>query len=205
MKRLYYLTRNVQSTERIAEDLHREGITDWHFHVISKDEAGLQQHHVHMANLLHRFDVLHSGERGGLIGGTIGFAIGVLAVLFTPMGDIFGFWFLPLPTGLCGFFGAWVGGLVGLSHENYKIARFHDDIEKGRYLIMIDIRKDKEESVRRVMERLHPEARLAGMDSTWISPLVAAHTRSVYESSYQPGHIEGVRTRSRKRRHKVHA
>ncbi len=195
MKRLYYLTRNVQSTERIAEDLHREGITDWHFHVISKNEAGLQTHHVHLAAPWHRFDILHTGERGALIGGTAGFLLALIAVLYTPIGEIFGFWFLPLPTALCGFFGAWVGGMVGLSHENYKIARFHDSIEHGDYILMVDCRKDQEARVRNMMRREHPEATPRGEDSTWVSPFARGGNRSVYDSSDQPGQIHDVITR----------
>lgn len=192
MKRLYFVTRNGDSTERIADDLHREGVTDWHFHVISKNEAWLNKHHVHSAAWWHRFDILHSGERGALIGGTIGFVLGMTGALTAPLGDVFGFWFVPLPTLLCGFFGAWVGGLVGLSHENYKIARFHDDIEKGYYLLMVDIRKHQESRVMNMMRREHPEAQARGWDSTWVSPFAHGGDRSVYDSTDQPGHINQV-------------
>lgn len=193
MKRLYFLTKNVNSTEQVADDLHREGITDWHFHVISRHEARLKKHHVHSAAWWHRFDILHSGERGLLIGGGIGFVIGLISALATPLGEIFGFWFVALPTGLCGLFGAWVGGMVGLSHENYKIARFHDAIEQGHYLLMVDIRKDQEARVVNMMRREHPEAQAFGWDSTWVSPFASGGDRSVYDSSDQPGHVQSVR------------
>ncbi len=193
MKRLYYQTKNVESTERVADDLHREGVTDWHFHVISKNEAGLQKHRVHLAAPWHRFDILHTGERGAVIGASLGLLVGLFAVLSTPIGEIFGFWFLPLPTGLCGFFGAWVGGLVGLSHESYKISRFHDVIEAGDYLLMVDIRKNQEEKVRSMMQREHPEADFRGEDSTWVSPFESGRTRSVYDSSDEPGKIHQVK------------
>lgn len=193
MKRFYYLTDNIESTEQVSDDLHAEGISDWHFHVLSKDEAGLQKKHVHVANPLHRFDIIHSGERGALIGGTLGFLLGAMAVVMGPLGEIFGLWFVLLPTALFGCFGAWVGGMVGLSHENYKIARFSDDIEAGRFLIMVDVRKNQENRVLRMMERQHPEASLAGVDDTWVSPLDGGQTRSVYEGSNEPGRVHSFR------------
>lgn len=193
MKRFYYLTDNIESTEKVSEDLHAEGISDWHFHVLSKDEAGLQKKHVHVANPLHRFDIIHSGERGALIGGVLGFLIGTLAVMMSPLGSIFGMWFALLPTVVFGCFGAWVGGMVGLSHENYKIARFTDEIEAGRFLIMVDARKNLEDRVLRMMERQHPEATLAGIDDTWVSPLEGGKTRSVYEGSNEPGRVHSFR------------
>lgn len=189
MKRFYYLTDNIESTEKVSDDLHAEGISDWHFHVMSKDEAGLQKKHVHVANPLHRFDIIHSGERGALIGGALGFVAGALAVVMTPLGGIFGMWFALLPTVLFGCFGAWVGGMVGLSHENYKIARFTDDIEAGKFLIMVDARKNQETRVLRMMERCHPEATLAGIDDTWVSPLDGGQTRSVYGTANEPGRV----------------
>jgi hypothetical protein len=41
MKRLYYLSSSIESVEQVSNDLHEKGITDWNFHIISKDEAGL--------------------------------------------------------------------------------------------------------------------------------------------------------------------
>ena len=38
MKRLYYLSPTIDSAEQVSNDLHEKGITDWHFHIVSKDE-----------------------------------------------------------------------------------------------------------------------------------------------------------------------
>ena len=34
-------------------------------------------------------------------------------------------------------FGAWVGGLTGIATENSELLKFHDDIEAGKYLILV--------------------------------------------------------------------
>lgn len=166
MKRFYYVTSHIDSAEQIAKDLHREGISDWNFHVLSKDKAGLYSHHVNSANYWQELDVVHSALRGTIIGIITALAIG-LTVNYAS-----GFAALSLPLLLLigALFGTWLGGFIGLSHENYKIARFHDDIEAGKYLIMVDVHKDEETKIKTVMERHHPEAAMSGEDSTLINP-----------------------------------
>jgi hypothetical protein len=69
MKRLYFLTDDIDKAEQISNELHREGISDWNFHVMSKDAAGLKRHHLHSTNvLLHEKDTVRAGERGAMLG-----------------------------------------------------------------------------------------------------------------------------------------
>lgn len=170
MKRLYYLTDTIDSTEQIAKDLQQSGITHWNLHVLSRDVDGLYRHHIHGANTLHRLDLIHSGEQGALIGVIIGLCIGATLFFANPFGitlDALGISAVVLVFTL---FGTWVGGLFGLAHENYKIRRFHNDLKAGQYLIMVDFKKVLEKSVKALMATRHPEARFAGRDSTWINP-----------------------------------
>ena len=67
-------------------------------------------------------------------------------------------------------FGAWQGGLIGISKENKKLAHFHDDIIAGKYLILIYAPHKNENQVSDTMKRLHPEARLVGVDSRFYNP-----------------------------------
>jgi len=176
MKRMYYLTGNLDSTERISNDMHRAGITDWHFHVFSKDEAGLYRRHIHAANLIQKHDIIRSGERGALIG----FVVALFATGYVIATEPFG----PNASGLVyvaifGFitlFGAWVGGLSGLATENHAIAQYRDEIDAGKYLILIDVRRDQEESVRALMAEKHPEAQLMRVGSTLVNPFRLAKT-----------------------------
>lgn len=166
MKRLYYLTSEIDSTEKIATDLHNDGITDWNFHVLSKDREGLYRRHVHSANFLQEYDVIHSALRGGIIGVVIGLT------LCYSINMISGYAALSLPLLLLigALFGSWLGAMIGMSHENYKIARFHNDLEAGRHLLLVDVHKREEARIRTLMKQYHPEAILAGEDSTLINP-----------------------------------
>ena len=74
-------------------------------------------------------------------------------------------------------FGAWVGGLTGIDKENKKLKRFHDDIEAGKYLILIYARKDQEDNIREMMREKHEEARLAAIDRHFLNPFAGLRRR----------------------------
>jgi len=170
MKCLYYLAPNLDSTHRISDDLHEVGVLDWFLHVIARDEAGLKREHLHSSNYLETTDII----RDGLIGANLGFIGAVIAsglvMLFEPFGPstpkVVYFFVIVVFT----LFGAWVGGLTGIDNENRKLRRFHEDIEAGKYLVLIYARKEQEDVIREMMRGRHPEARLAAVDRHFLNP-----------------------------------
>ena len=170
MQRLYYLASDVDITERVSEALHGEGIRDWNFHVLSKDEAGLYIHRVHSATPFQQLDLIHSAARWGIGGGALGLAIGLVCWVFQLLPWQTSTLTVAVLTLLGVFYGAWEGGMVGLSRENYKIAPFHDDIEAGRYLIMIDVRREHRSRVHELMQTKFPAVLRCGSTSTLINP-----------------------------------
>jgi len=167
---MYYLTGSIVSTEQIANDLHEEGITDWNFHVHSKDDSGLYKRRIHSANFIQRLDIIRYGERGAMIGFAIAMIATAYVMIAKPLGpQVDGLVYVAI-FGFITLFGGWVGGLAGLATENQKLAMFHDEIEGGKYLILIDVRPGEEEKVKTLMERKHPEAELKRVGSTHINP-----------------------------------
>jgi len=166
MKRFYYLVDSIAHTEQVAEAVYNCGISNWNFHVLSKDEAGLHRHHIHSATPFHRNDMLHTGERGALVGGLIGVVAATGVAVFAGMLDGYALFFVVV---LLTCFGAWLGGMMGMSMDNYKIARFHDDIERGRHLVMLDVRRRQEPIIRRMMSGREGVI-AAGEDSIFINP-----------------------------------
>ncbi|WP_411725659.1 hypothetical protein [Methyloglobulus sp.] len=171
MKCIYYLTSTLDSTGHISDDLHEAGIGNWFIHVLSKDEAGLSKKKIHSSNYLEQLDIL----RFGIIGAIIGFIVGLFAANWMdtakPFGsDVPGIAYFAVVAVLT-LFGAWEGGLVGIASENKKVALFHDDIEAGKYLILIYARKDRETIVKTVMNSKHPEAELVAEDEYFYNPL----------------------------------
>jgi hypothetical protein len=170
MKCFYYLSPSLASTEQISTDLHAAGINDFYIHVISKDESGLRKQHVHSSNYLETLDVI----RVGFIGAFLGFVAGLIGVellrYFEPFGP-------GVPNMVYGalvvvgtLFGAWEGGLIGIGSENKKLERFHDDIEAGRFVILIYARRQLEEKVRAMMAENHREAEFVGVDRYFMNP-----------------------------------
>ena len=170
MKTMYYLAPNLISTHKISDDLHDAGIKDWFIHVISRDETGLSKEHIHSCNYLETLDLV----RDGIIGAMIGFFIGVIAagllMYIKPFGpnvpEVIYLFVILLLT----LFGSWEGGLMGIASKNKKHAKFEDELNAGKYLILIYAKKDKQKSIRQTMETKHPEAELVAMDSHFLNP-----------------------------------
>ncbi len=175
MKRLFYLVDELDSLEEISEDLHEHGVSDWRFHVLSKNEAGLYTRHVHSASILDRTDLARFTERGAIAGALFAGAfiitnlfVGVLQLPTAAWVALFLF-----ATGM----GAFLAGFGGITAENYRIRKFHDAVEKGRHLVMVDVYREDEETMKRLMAENHPEAELQGEDSSYNNPFVESDGR----------------------------
>ena len=183
MRCLYYLSRTLESTRRISNDVRALGVNDSFLHVISKDEAGLQEQHIHSSNYLETLDLI----RGGLIGAALGVIPGVLGVVllryFQPFGPAVPRVVYFAIVAVAILFGAWEGGLTGIASENRKLAQFHDDIERGWYLILIYTPKDQEAAVREMMRARHRGTELAAIDPHFINPFGAVNRRAEFPLS----------------------
>lgn len=174
VKRLYYLLSDIEKLQRISERLHAKGIGDWRFHVLARDERGLIKHHLHSANFFMKRDLVHSGERGALIGAAVGLYLCAFVMPWSIAGPGTLAAILLAATLVC----AWLGGLIGGLHENYKITRFHDQLEAGKYLVLIDVLREEETRVRELVRELCPELEVAGTDSPFSNPFKT--TRSYF-------------------------
>ena len=170
MKCLYFLSPDLVSTKKVSDDLHEVGIDDWFIHVVSKDEAGLRKERIHSSNWLETKDLL----RDGFIGANIGFIVGVLGagamMYFEPFGPAMPGFVYALIVAFATCFGAWEGGLFGVATENRKLARFHDEIEAGKFLVLIYAAKGQGEVVKDMMKQRHPEAVHVATDRQFMNP-----------------------------------
>ncbi|MDI9243872.1 hypothetical protein [Marinobacter sp. CHS3-4] len=177
MIRLFYLVSSIDSAKDISDDLHQHGVTDWRFHIVSKDEAGLYTHQLHTASVLDRTDLPRFVERGALIGFVLALAIllplSFLEVLAMPAAAWIALFAFIVAAG------AWVGGFGGIQNENYRLQPFHQDIEAGKYLIMVDTPKDHVAKVKELMTKNHPEAKLQGKDSSVNNPFASRRNHKI--------------------------
>jgi hypothetical protein len=178
LKCLYYLAPTLAATHGVSDHLHAVGVKDFYLHVVAKDEQGLRQQHIHSANYLETLDVIRDGYIGAAIGFLCGLAgIGLLAY-FQPFGASVPTFVYVVLVAVATLFGAWVGGLTGVDHENKKLRKFHEEIEAGKYLMLVYVRRHQEATVRAMMQENHPEAALAGIDTHFINPFNAVKSVS---------------------------
>lgn len=174
MRRLYYVADYIDETQAVCQALSNEGIDHWQVHVLSKDEAGLYTHKVHSASPLQQLDIVHTALRFAVIGAICGLLLGLMLYVAGVMSWI-NFSVAPWTIGLLALlgtlFGAWEGGMVGLSRENYKIERYHDEIEQGKYLLMIDVRDAQRPLVREMMNLEFEHVPYRGASSPFVNPL----------------------------------
>jgi hypothetical protein len=170
MKCMYYLAPTLANTQQISDDLHAAGVRDFYLHVIAKDEAGLKKQHIHSSNYLETLDLVRDGVIGGVLGLLIGLAGVGLLVYFQPFHtDVPAFVYFAIVI-LAVLLGTWEGGLVGIGTRNHKLARFDADIEAGKYLMLVYVRREKEPAVAAMMRERHPEADLVAVDRHFINP-----------------------------------
>jgi hypothetical protein len=175
MKCLYFLASTLSTSREISDDLHDVGVKDFYLHVVSQDETGLKQQHIHSSNYFETRDLV----RDGCIGAILGFACGLIGVgllaYFKPLGpDVTVPNFVNvILVAAATLFGAWEGGLAGIGSESKKLEKFHDDIAAGKYLVLVYVRKHLESRVREMMERKHPDAALVAVDRHFINPFAS--------------------------------
>lgn len=178
MNCLYYLAPTLDSTRRVSDDLHAAGVKDFFLHVISKDESGLKTHQIHSSNYLETLDLVRDGFIGAGIGLLIGLVLVLAAMYFEPFGPDVPPIVYVLIAGFATLFGAWEGGLTGIASENRKLAKFHHDIEAGRYLILVYAPKERGVAIRAMMRERHPEAELVAVDRHFLNPFSALRKRA---------------------------
>ncbi|MEH6814564.1 MAG: hypothetical protein V7677_18670 [Motiliproteus sp.] len=142
MGREYFLAETLGAADKAVAVLHQQlHINDKYIHVVSNDSHGLKQHHLHSANVIHESDLVRGAELGLMVGLAVSlfcFCIAVYGAPFWGMtASLKNFVFFATAFGPL-FVGGTVGALIGLYHENYKINRFHLDLELGHHLILVD-------------------------------------------------------------------
>src|ERR1700730_11034998 len=101
----------------------------------------------------------------------IGMAGTGLLMYMKPFGDhVVPAFVYAILVGVATLFGAWEGGLVGIDSENKKLAKFHDELVAGKYLILVYVRKHREQVVLKMMREKHPDAELVAIDSHFVNP-----------------------------------
>ena len=162
MKRIYYLFQGTLPARSISDDLVAAGMNVGQLHFLNRDIHSLDSLDVPKANLFEQKDIGHSGFYGALVGLTAGVLFTVILGV-TSLSVHLSLQVLLFVWALFAFFSGWAGGMVGISKENHHIERFHDAIDHGETLLMLDAYDEREEEkAKDIMFKRHNEATYQG-------------------------------------------
>lgn len=163
-RRLYFLLPNVARARQVVDELLLARIDDHHIHVMAKEGTALGD--LPTANIMQRSDFVHGVEIGLTVGGATGVLAGLVAIAFPPGGIELGGWTL-LACALAGaIIGAWLAGMIGTDIPNSQLKSFQSAVDSGQVLMMVDVPKDKVQSVTNMIKQHHPEADMHGIEPT---------------------------------------
>jgi hypothetical protein len=171
MKCIYFLSPTIATTDQVSADLHAVGVKDFYLHVICRDHASLKRHQIHSSNYFETLDIVRDGFIGAALGFLFGLAgVGLLLYVKPFHEHVVPAFVYALLVGAATLFGAWEGGLAGIDSEHKKLAKFHDDLMAGKYLILVYVRKHREQAVLEMMRERHSDAELVAIDSHFVNP-----------------------------------
>lgn len=160
MKRNYYISDDLDDLEIVERDLEAAGVTTPQIHVLSKDDAGVEQHHLHQVEAVLKKDVVHGTERGAIIG-VIGAALVIGVAWFSGLPETYtwvpAIFLAVIVLGFC----TWEGGLIGIQETHVDFKRFQGVLDSGKHVLFVDVDPEQESTLNRVVTA-HPKLKGAG-------------------------------------------
>lgn len=161
MKRIYFLAPNIEVSKKMVDELLLARIEERHLHVLAK--RGTPMENLPEATYLQKSDFVPALEHGLAVGGLTGVLAGLVAVAL-PAGPVLAGGAI-LATSLVGAgVGGWVSSMVGISVGNRRTRQFEEAMEKGEFLFMIDVPKDRVEEIEALIKMHHPDAECGGTE-----------------------------------------
>ena len=162
MRRIYFLIPDLQTANKVTDELLLARIEERHIHVIARE--GTELGDLPKASLLQTSDVIPAVERGLAVGGVTGILAGVAAVTFPPAGLALGGGAI-LATALAGSgIGAWLSSMIGVDVMNSQITQFEEAVKKGEFLFLVDVPKARVHEIEDMVKSHHPEADVEGTE-----------------------------------------
>jgi hypothetical protein len=164
MKRLYFLVPNVENVRKIVDELLLARVEERHIHVVAKEGTPMED--LPKAGITDKGDLIPALERGMAIGGATGALAGLVAVTFPPAGIVLGGGAV-LATALAGAgIGGWASSMIGVAAPNSRIEEFEQAVEQGKILMMVDVPKDKVDTISDLVKKHHPKVEIHGTEPT---------------------------------------
>lgn len=161
MKRLCFLSPDLDHTRQVVRDLKHAGIPEKHIYVVAKQ--GVELEDLPDAGP-EADDFLPAYERGLAFGGAAGLLAGLFALAFPPTGVVMGGGAVLLT----GLFGAGLGGLLsgiaGAAFSSSRLSQFESAIDAGQLLVMADVPRDEVSRYEALIRAADPEVEVMGIE-----------------------------------------
>jgi hypothetical protein len=136
MKRLCFLSPDLEHARRVVADLKANGVAERHIYAVARYGADLDD--LPDAGP-ESDDFIHAYRRGVELGGSAGLLVGLAALAFPPSGIVVGGGLVLL----VGLWGAGLGGLLtgiaGAAFPSSRLEAFAASIQQGQILVMADV------------------------------------------------------------------
>ena len=169
MIQLLYKLPDLKSAQKFDYVAESAGIEHRHIHIAHKDHLGTQQRHLNDLSFLEEFDTLHSSERGFLVGIVLSAMTGFAIYEYMeghPIASMITLFACLVVLG----YSTWLGGLIGSSSDNYRLQPFHDHLEQGGALVIVDLDVETEQKLKKVLVKEMPSVVPSGRSSTIVNP-----------------------------------
>jgi len=160
MRRIYFLVPNIQITHKIVKELQANGIEDRHIHILAKRDTPLEG--LNEAGVSIKTDFIPAVERGVALGGATGLLAGLVGWRFAGFAIAGGPLLGIIIAGAT--IGSLMGGLAGMNSGNSRLKKFEEAIEQGELLMLVDVPRDRIETIRKLVTRHHTEAEFEGIE-----------------------------------------
>jgi len=161
-RRILYLVPDLASARRMMDDLLLARLEERHIHFLAK--RGTPMDGLHEAGMAQKSDLVHGAQMGLMLGALLGCALGGVVVYTLGGADSMRIVTVLAATILGALFGAWVSSMVGSAVPNSRLKQFHQAIEDGKILVMVDVPETRVDEIRDRLHAIHPEAEDRGLD-----------------------------------------
>ena len=166
MRRLYFLAPDLAVTSAIVNELLLARVPEKCIHIVAKDKHLLEQEHLPAAGIMQESDVVPAIEKGVAAGGITGLLAGIAAIAFPPAGLALGGGAVLASTLAGAGFGAAVAPMIGISASNSQLDEYQEAIQRGEFLLLIDVEKSRVDAISELIGKHHRQARIIGTEPT---------------------------------------
>ncbi|MBQ4851378.1 hypothetical protein [Pseudoalteromonas sp. MMG012] len=169
MKRLFYATNNLDDAESISDEVHKLGIDDHHFYVLSRDDSGIKSHHLHGSSNIDKTDIIAAKKRAKIM--SFGVSAIIVAIIALSTNTLNSQLLWAIFAAICAYVVInFILLITGGSFDGYFKSVINERLDSGEVIIIIDVEKAQSKKVEQQLDA-HAQAQFLADSSNLASPI----------------------------------